>query len=266
MNNVLHALFVAWQDPVTRRFYPVGRLAQIDGAGCEDGFEFVYIHAALEAEIAGFQPFLSFPDRHQVYRGKELFPMFDNRLVSQKRADFPDYINQLGLLPANATPISILSRSSGRRATDTLELFSLPEFESEYGYRTWFWIDGLRHFPDSSVKRVTALELNERLFPLWDIQNRAVPNAIPLRTADMHILGYMPSYLLDDAHTLTQTCNFCEIYVDRVNPPPAPVQQRLLCRLEACWPDGFAPYSSARYQPLSEDAATVQTPAFNSID
>ncbi|MFM7836846.1 MAG: hypothetical protein ACKPJD_34055, partial [Planctomycetaceae bacterium] len=63
-----------------------------------------------------------------------------------------------------------------------------------------------------------------------------------------------------------ETCSFCEIYVDLLNPPPSPLQQRLLCRLESCWPDGFVPYATERYQPLSGEAAVVQQPVFDEAE
>lgn len=263
MFNALHALFIAWQNPSTRRFYPVGRLAQIEGDGCEDCFEFVYVQGAIEAD--GFQPFVSFPNLHQVYRGKELFPLFDNRLVSKKRADFPEYIAQLGLPPATVSPITILSRSAGRRATDTLELFPLPEFEPGYGYRTWFFAHGLRHVAPEGLQRLMHLTAGERVLPRCDVDNPVDPSAIELLSHDRLRIGYMPSYLLDDAHTLQETCTFCQVYVDRLNLPPAPIQQRLLLRLESCWPDGFVPYSTARYQPLSSNAAKIHPPILGGV-
>jgi hypothetical protein len=264
MPDVLHALFVAWQNPTTRRFFPVGRLAQIEGDGCEDCFEFVYIQGARQAE--GFQPFISFPDLDQIYRARELFPMFGNRLLSEKRADFPQYIAQLGLPPATISPITILSRSTGRRVTDTLELFPLPEFEPGYGYRTWFWAHGLRYLTSEGPRRLLELTPDEQVFPRCDTLNPVDSSAIELLSDDGLRIGYMPSYLLDDAHTLQDTCDICEVYVDRLNLPPAPLQQRLLLRLESCWPDGFVPYSTARYQPLAGDASTILPPVFEEFD
>jgi len=263
MPNVLHALFVAWQNPATRRFYPVGRLAQIEAGGCQDCFEFVYIQRAVEADR--FQPFVSFPDLHQIYRAKELFPMFDNRLVSRKRADFLDYIAELGLPVGTVSPITILSRSAGRRMTDTLQLFPLPEYEPDYGYRTWFWAHGIRHLQPRPDERIAALEQDERLCVRPDLNNPVVPDALSLWTDDGVCIGYMPSYLLDDADNLQDTCSFCEVYVDRLNLPPAPVQQRLLLRLESCWPEGFVPYSTPRYQPLADDASTVVPPVLDEV-
>jgi hypothetical protein len=260
MPDVIRALFVAWQNPVTRRFSPVARLAQIEGDGCENCFEFVYIAGASEADR--FQPFVSFPDLHQVYRARELFPMFANRILSRSRSDYPEYLSQLGLPASTTSPVTILSRSSGRRATDTLELFPLPEFEPDFGYRTWFWAHGMRLLTPAGRERILALNPEEQIYPQCEPDSPVDGDAIELLSFDGQRIGYMPSYLLDDAHTLQETCSVCEVYVDRLNPPPAPLQQRLLCRLESCWPDGFTPYATPRYQPLSPQAAQVRPPVF----
>lgn len=264
MPEVLHALFVAWQSPTTRRFYPVARLAQVSGAGCEECFEFTYIQGAVQADA--FQPFISFPELHQVYRSRCLFPMFTNRLISSSRSDFPEYMAQLGLPPTTTSPITILSRSGGRRATDTLELFPLPEFEPEYGYRTWFWVHGVRHLPPVVQSQIETLAIGERVFPHCETGNPVDPSVIKLRTSrGGNWIGYMPSYLLDDAHTLQESCAISHISVDRINPSPAPLQQRVLCRLESCWPEGFIPYSTPRYQPLSSEAADIRPPIIELI-
>ncbi len=260
MTEVLHALFVAWQHPDTQRFHPVARLAQVQGAECADCFEFTYIDGARLAD--GFQPFVSFPDLHQVYRSRSLFPMFTNRLLSSSRSDFPEYIAQLGLPNTTTSQFTILSRSGGRRATDTLELFPLPEFEPGIGYRTWFWVHGLRHLPPLVQSHVDTLTLGERLLPKCEPDNPVNPSAIKLLSSVRgYWIGYMPSYLLDEAQTLQQTCEICHISVERVNPLSSPIQQRVLCRLESCWPQGFLPYSSPRYQPLSSEAAVIPRPS-----
>ena len=262
MASVIRALFVAWQDPASRRFFPVARLAQIAEDDCEDCFEFVYIEAVNAARAEGFQPFLSFPDFETLYRSRELFPMFANRLLPKSRPDFHEYIEQLGLPPATTSPIIILSRSAGRRVTDALELFPLPEFEADFGYRTWFWAHGLRHVPGLSMDRLNRLQAEEPLFPWCDTQNPVVSKAILLQTSDGHRVGYMPTYLLEDASALQATCDISKIYVERVNSVEVPIQQRLLCRLESCWPDGFVPYSTSSYQPLVADAAEILAPDF----
>lgn len=256
MSEVLHALFVAWQNPETRRFHPVARRAEVQGIECENCFEFTYIQGARLTD--GFQPFVSFPELDRVYRSRSLFPMFTNRLLSCSRADFPEYMAQLGLPLTTTSPITILSRSSGRRATDTLELFPLPNFEPGFGYRTWFWVHGLRHLPPELQLQTQALTPGGYVIPIPEPDNPVDPYAIRLLSHQSgHSIGYIPSYLLDDAHTLQETCEICHISVERINPPTSPLQQRVLCRLESCWPDGFTPYSSLRYQPLSAEAAKV---------
>lgn len=80
-----------------------------------------------------------------------------------------------------------------------------------------------------------------------------------LRTEDWFVVGYMPDYLLEDAFEWDKSCGYIELFVEKVNPMPAPVQQRLLCRMESCWPDGFKPFSTRRYQPLSADPLPVTT-------
>ncbi|MFM7865938.1 MAG: DUF6932 family protein, partial [Planctomycetaceae bacterium] len=150
--------------------------------------------------------------------------------------------------------------------SDKLELFPLPEFEKGYGYRTWFWAHALRHLTEDGVQRLLKLAPDERIFPHCEPTNPVDSAAIELLSEDGLRIGYMPSYLLDDAHTLQETCSFCELYVDLLNPPPSPLQQRLLCRLESCWPDGFVPYATERYQPLSGEAAVVQQPVFHKAE
>ncbi len=247
-------LFVAWQNPTTRRFYPVGRRAELedDGGG---RFEFAYIQGARGAE--GFLPFLPFPDVSQVYRSDELFPTFSNRLLSRKRPDFVQYVEDLGLPAGTDSPLTILGRSLGRRATDTLELFPRPEFAPGYGYRTWFWAHGIRHIQPRPDDRIATLQLDEPV-SIWSVpDNPVVPEALGIWTDDDCLIGYVPGYLLEDAYTLQNACGILQARVARLNPPPTPIQQRLLLRLDGCWPDRFVPYSTPRYQPISSDAATI---------
>jgi hypothetical protein len=45
--------------------------------------------------------------------------------------------------------------------------------------------------------------------------------------------------------------DFIKVHVHRVN-RDAPLQQRLLCRMHACWPAGFKPCSGDEFQPIPE--------------
>ena len=251
MLDTPQAVFVAWQQPESRRYFPVGRLES--GTGPESArYEFAYIQGALDAAKEGFQPFLAFPELDRVYRSEELFPFFANRVMSRSRSDFADCVKRLGLDPETADEMSILARSGGVRATDSVELFPMPTFDSAAGcYRTHFLMHGFRHLEPDEQKRVLRLKQNERLELVPEPTNPNDPKAIRLKTCDASFVGYVPRYVLEDVWALADACSYIDVYVEHVNPPPSPIQQRLLCRMASCWPDGFSPFSSSTYQPIS---------------
>jgi len=252
-----HALFVAWQDPESRRYYPVARLVANTGPN-HDLYEFAYTGGANTAANYGFEAFQSFPDINKVYRSEELFPLLANRLMSKSRPDYSGYVSQLGLDPENTDPMLILARSGGVRATDSLELFPYPTPHTEKGcYETYFLSHGLRYLPEDSRDRVSHLKKEDRLYIMADFQNPVDRNALMLRTEDRINVGYLPRYFLGDAWQLVDDCSEIEVLVAQVNPEPAPLQQRLLCRLESCWPDDFEPFKQSVYEPLSEDATQI---------
>lgn len=54
----MNTLFLAWQAPQSRTWYPVGKLTQAKGL-----YHFTYLQGALTAHTkAGFTPIVSFPD------------------------------------------------------------------------------------------------------------------------------------------------------------------------------------------------------------
>ena len=119
-------LYLAWQEPDSRRVVAIARLLKLNG-----DYEFAYINAVEEATRQGFQPLLSFPDLSTVYKS---------------RPDFPGYITELGLTAEQAKPFAVLARSEGRRATDSLEVFSGPLPFAD-GYEGFFLARGVRHLP-----------------------------------------------------------------------------------------------------------------------
>src|SRR5262245_24004019 len=128
--SVLPPLFVLWRHPISRKTFPVGRLA---AHRFEDLsiFEFVYLRGALDAHQEGFRPFLSFPQLERAYRSERLFPFFENRLMPSKRPEYNAYLYALGLEPQTASPIAVLARSGGTRQTDQLEVFPMPRRDRE---------------------------------------------------------------------------------------------------------------------------------------
>ncbi len=133
----MQTLFVAWQDPVSRSWSPVGRLWLENGV-----YRFVYLKGVESAVSHGFRLLASFPQTDVVYSSADLFPLFRNRVMSKSRPDFASYVSRLNLASAHPEPLDILSREA-RRATDHLEMFPMPMLEGGR-YRVHFPLRGLR--------------------------------------------------------------------------------------------------------------------------
>jgi hypothetical protein len=249
------ALFVTWLDPDRRSIMPVARLVHHGGRE-GDLYEFRYIRGALEATERGFQPFIAFPELDRVYRSRSLFPFFANRVMPTTRPDYMEYVEVLGLDPTEADSIAILGRSGGRRETDRIEVVPTPTRDETGAYTTYFLLRGVRYIPGAE-ERIARLSSGERLFWMLDAQNESNPGAVALRSADKCLLGYIPDYLVTDAATFIAREVPMNVYTERVNRPPAPLHHRVLCRLEARWPDDFVPFQDERFQPIDPFPAPV---------
>lgn len=240
------SLYVAWQDQVSRKYFPIGLLTF---ATTSPLYRFCYLKGAVDAKAHGFQPLAEFPDMGQAYYSNILFSVFANRLMPMSRPDYQRYVQRLGLAPG-ASEYEILTRSGGRRSTDPLELYPRPVRNAEGCFETFFMLHGIRYTPPESQTRIIKLIPGENLLAMWDMQNQADHTALALRTLDRYIIGYVPRYLLDDSWGLVNNCSWMDVTVSQVNPPPAPIQQRLLCRLLACWPTDYRPCASEEYEPI----------------
>lgn len=245
-------LFVAWQEPGSRRILPIARLLKHNG-----DYEFAYINAVEDAVQLGFQPLLTFPDLAGVYITRELPPLFTNRLMPRTRPDFAGYLGELGLSVEQAEPFAVLARSGGRRETDSLEVFSAPLPCAE-GHEGFFLARGVRHVPQSEAALASQAP-GEKLFVMADVQNEANPAALLLRTAAKHAVGYVPDHLANELRDASADLTTVLVTVSRVNPPPAPMLHRLLCHFSCPRALGEQLYRGRRYLPLS--ARATQTAA-----
>jgi hypothetical protein len=247
----LKTLFLAWQDSASRAWFPVGKLISQNGI-----YQFKYLQGALEAkEKAGFEPIWSFPDFYHHYSSTDLFPLFANRLLRPSRPDYKDFVQWLNIPEQEDDPIALLARSGGQRKTDSFEVFPCPEQDPSGKYHIHFFVHGLRHFPPEIQEHVQTLQPETPLLLTHDLQNKYDSRALILRTEDLHFVGYCPRYLTQDFFELV--CHFPQqvhVTVERVNPPPTPLQFRLLCNLTAAWAQSFQPFSSPMYQELSVDS------------
>lgn len=243
-------LFVAWRsgDANAGRWGPVGVLERAPSGG----YRFVYTHGARM--LPGFHPFPGMPDLNEAYESDELFPMFANRLLNESRPEYKPSLVWSGFDPENPPdPIQLLGVTEGLRQTDSLEVFPCPAPDSEGCFVATFFLHGLRHAGPAAIERVAALKQDEELRAEPENDNAHDANAVgvwTIRSGELRI-GYVPRYLARDFRQLYDQCGpgFAELRVQRVN-GNAPLQQRLLCRLNACWPDDFQPCAGEEFRPI----------------
>ena len=238
-------LFVAWQDPEERTWRPVGRLS------FEDGFyKFCYTLGAKESKR--FIPFGRMKDIEKEYQSNSLFPLFANRLLSKSRPEYKDYIKWLDLGKESEDPLLVLSRTGGQRKTDSMHVYQCPSKTKNGTYNNQFFIHGLRYLPDNSIEAANNLKIGDQAFLMLDIQNSFHPNAVAVRTEKpKNIIGYCPRYISDDIRKLVFLCDQknIQVTVKKVN-LDAPIQLRLLCSINAPWPESFQPCNNREFLPI----------------
>lgn len=261
----MNALLVASRTggPEKGGWGSVGRLEYDDGV-----YRFVYTKGARTLE--GFRPFHGMEILDRIYESDDLFPIFKNRLMPASRPEYQAYLSWSGFdssFDANdpLAPISILGVTEGIRQTDSIEVFPCPVPDLDGCYLNKFFVHGLRYLPKSSHERLSRLEHDEPLSMMADLFNETDRRAVALRTTvgDRMIVGYVPRYLANDVWELLQGCNpeYMAVVVEQVN-ADAPLQQRLLCRMNCCWPDGFQPCATEEFHPIPEGVKTHCEPAY----
>ncbi len=244
----VNELYLAWEDPIERRWMPVGRLTIDDN----NMHKFVYTKGAKSSR--NFEPFARMEKLDEVYRSETLFPLFNNRLLSESRPEHNNYMEWLDIKDNEYDAFTMLAITGGIRGTDTFEVFQCPKPNDEGKYEVKFLSHGLRHLPRHAIERVNSFHKGDRLFILPDIQNSYDTMALGLRTDDpVEWVGYCPRYLSPDFYELLEKSRTMDIKVsvERVN-VDAPLHLRLLCKMVAPWPEGFEPCSGEEFKPLVE--------------
>ncbi len=241
----MKAVFIACQNPESRRWVPVGRLTAKGTV-----FQFVYTQGAMVSP--SFRAFGAMSDLHSLYESPTLFPLFSNRLLSKNRPEYHDYLRWLDVKPEISDPLDELAKTGGIRATDSLIVFPCPEPQEDGRYSISFFGHGIRHLPHESQQWVERLEPGRRLYLMLDNQNEQDALAIAMRTEPVMVVGYVPRYFAEDFRKImdSKIADTIDVQVDKVN-HDAPIQMRLLCTLKSVWPAGFAPCSGDLYTPLA---------------
>ena len=154
-------------------------------------YQFVYIKGAKDAEQqSGFQPLISFPQWDEVYYSNNLFPVFANRLMSRSRPEYPSFVERLNISLDEDDPMVLLSRSEGKRATDSLTVFPCPEADESGKYELHFFAHGLRYLPEAAIARIEQFQAGDKLLLANEFQNDFDRRALTLNTPDHYIVGY----------------------------------------------------------------------------
>lgn len=218
-------VYLAWQDPDTRTWYVVGQLSESAGS-----YVFRYTHGAKNSEK--FVPFSGMEDLTKTYNSIDLFPLFKNRLLSEKRPEYPTFIKWLSLDAQEVNPLDILARSGGLRGTDQLQTFKRIDLEKDLSFEHFFFVHGLRHLQSDAQERVNKLEVGEKLYLCLDCQNDHDEDAVLIRAdSPTQIVGYCPRYLAADINKLLLSKESkVELTVEMLS-NDAPINYKLMCKL-----------------------------------
>jgi hypothetical protein len=243
-------LYLAWQDrEASRQWFPIGRL---DADTENSEYRFRYIGGADRAKReVKFRPLVGFPHIEQDYRSPELFPIFQNRVMSPKRPDFPAYMRALDL-GQDADPAEMLAVNGGRRMTDSFEVFPKLVKNDDGSFVCRFFLHGWRHTNEGAQERINSLAHGEPLYVAMELTNPRTGLAVQIQTTDYQMIGWAPRYLVDDlTAAMAESPGEYATSVVRVNPPPTPASQRVLVEMSSRW-DKHEPMSGMDYQPLVE--------------
>ena len=237
-------LFLAWHDKrPSGKWFPIGRLDVRSG---RPAYRFRYTKGAQRARAsAGFRSLVDFPKLHRTYEASELFPLFGNRVMSPRRADYPEHMSMLGLA-RTAEPIDALYASGGFRVTDNYQVFPRIELSRDGYFTCRFFLEVLPLSQPFDTSWLDSVDEHEDLMVNVDSAN----SLVRIKTEGHHPIGSPPRFLVEDMIRAADVClPEYKASVLKLNPPPAPSRQRILVELSGRWPD-YEPMAGADYQPL----------------
>ena len=256
----MKTMYVAWQHPLSRGWFPVGRLVRRETPFME--FEFAYLKGAEQARReSGFLMVPGFPELDRKYTAPEFFPALDDRIMNLQRPDRPEYLAMLGMNPETWDAVTELSLSGGHVHSDSFETFPGITPDESGHFATRFILHGLRHTNPDSIQRSESLEPGESLELAFELNNPAATHAILVKTPDHYVLGWLPRYLVDGMHKDNAwMVTGVEATVAQVN-RDAPLSHRLLVDFRGRLPAGFSPMRDLpQYQPIAAVDAPIAAP------
>ncbi len=246
----MRTLFLAWQAPADRAWFPVGRL---DADTALSRYRFNYTRGALSAQREGFHPVVSFPNFSESYESSELFPMFKNRVL-QPRRDFHSYLASLAL--DRPDPIEILAVTGGERQTDSFVVFPKIEKQADDSFTCRFFLHGLRHMSEAAQLRAVRLQPEETLGVSLELNNPKHGLAIQLTSQDYEFIGWTPRFIVGDLLQAIAKTHRLTAKVIRVNSDEIPVNRRVLVEMRGYLPADFEPMAAGDFLPILRSNAT----------
>lgn len=217
------SLILVWQDPETRKFVRVARFSQLS----DRRYSFEYEPGVERLER--FFPLAEFPVVKRIYVSDVLPAFFENRIMSHDRPSYDRYLGWLGLERGLDTPMEVLARTGGTRATDTFHLVDAPVVGDRMSSR--FFVSGVRHIA-GAVERLADVKIGDELQLRPEPQNPVDDRALLIDVESDVPVGWVPSWLLDEVHRFMGEGHDVRIQVERLN-LDAPDHLKLLARIDA---------------------------------
>ncbi|MCK1402345.1 hypothetical protein IVB45_20820 [Bradyrhizobium sp. 4] len=253
-SDALRRVFVAWQNPTTRQWYTIARLARRG-----DEYEFSFTQGATKVARVVQHLFNSGLDEHYISSG--LISLFKNKIPSKSRSDFKKLSRWLDLT-GDETEFEMLGKFGLIPGSDGLLVYPEPVVD-EGKYSIEFFLHGIRHAHGSLEDRHLHGDVlrwcetvmgGEQLFPLLDVGNQHDPNCIGLRAGEgTVIVGYVPRFYSSDLKAILSSPERAAKSKFEVlkNNDDAPLQFRMLCRFEADVEPNFRPLDDVDHAPRS---------------
>lgn len=119
-------------------------------------------------------------------------------------------------------------------------------------YRCRFFLHGWRHVSEAARQRLQSVQKGDSLRVALELNNPATKLALQLQTVDYHMIGWTPRYLVADLSEAIETSSEkIQASIVKINPAPAPSQQRVLAEMSGNWPPDYEPMSSEDFQDIN---------------
>jgi hypothetical protein len=250
MIPIVRSLFVAWQQPETRRIFPVARLSRRRSGE----YELRYIGAVWAAREHGFLGLPGFEDLEAIHVTPSLPELFVQRAPQRRRAP-PAGASAAGE-QLDAAPVALFVRREPGAPPERLEAFA-PPLRAADG-RRWGVFDARGVGRSPGTEQVAqALVPGERLELRPEPDNPYNPHALRILRADGAAVGYAPDYLANELAAVGGRADQLELTlsdVQRVTFAPAPAVYRVACRYSCPAELGRLLFTSDSYRPVSPRA------------